>query len=1412
MTVEKILWTALPNHTDDAGRLRLSVMVSPRLSNQNSSSTQRELADFPSFVDWPTVLAQIGLSVSFDGGSPVEPVEIESETDPTLWKRVFPPATPVLPFSFEDHSQRNLHSFPVRHVLSFLESAYGELGAVDGESPPSVHDPAGPLVSRFGPLDGIVDGVRDSESFRREMEGGNGGKGKVVEETFGGPGTDANAVYHAYRYYYRPGSRRTDLPDIEASPRRPEFDFHQMVALLGDHPGLLRQLGLVVDLVFELPMASPATGLVRVVTSGGPSAGPPPPATRFELASPYFGARPRNTERFKEGLLNLTPELFDLYQVDVDGAAMKAADFGSTLAHLRDPSHRTRLAPDTAALPSMRSGGLAVARFGRAAELLEDLGELRDKNLTLEANADTVLDLEDLVRGYRVDVFDEDGPSGPSWYSLHERRVMLRIGDADSAEPPVEIERRDEGYVKGVVASSERQDHPSPSRDLYLHEALFGWDGWSLSAPRPGKRVVEPGEGDDGTHIADYDPAADGPLPVRSESRVAPGTLPRLRFGHRYRLRARSVDLAGNSLPFSRNDLGQSGVPVASESQDYLRYEPVASPTVLRRHPDTEGESLEHLVIRSDVGLTPAQYVAQPSIQAALAAGAVEHRYLEDSQRHLAAPKTSQMMSEQLGAMDKAFGGTEADIAAALKVALREEGTFLDTAVVDLASGDPTLLQPGQSFFPAGTSPPAERGAGLPEGAYVYYSGDEVLLPYLPDPLAVGLRITAFDRAGVEVLHENVMFDGDWPEARPFRLRLSEGPVGAGLENGVLEVRLPQAEVVQVRYSSILDGQGLDRLAVWRWVRNRLPGGALEEATEKALSGRHWMLTPFRTFQLTHSVQRPLEEPDSRKMHPIRALGQTSALFVGSILNHAKSTGRLDVMAQWTEDQDLLTDDLPRMRALGTEVPYRARAFGFDMEWNEDGASVTQFVKKDRPRISLHEFGDTRYRKVTYNAVATSRYREFFTTEITDDLENIQRVESTQDQNGSAKPQLIRHILSSARPKAPEVVYAVPTFAWKRTEIEGGGLRHRRAGKGLRVYLRRPWFSSGDGELLGVVLRNPTGLLVQVDDLGSLLGVLSDRPWTAARGLQPFRRVDPKRVTRQPAADERDVLSRKLGGRFSRLSRRPLAVPLGSGSGDPLEPYLTRWGSDPVWKSAPPDSSPSMANFPRHVAWAGGLPLEEVAPGRDGKLSVAVAGHEVHFDAERRLWYADIDIDVGNTYFPFVRLALARYQPNSLDGAHLSRVVTTDILQLTPDREAQVEIDGSAAHVEVTGYSGRNIVAEYREPDISIHPIGQPAPDPTTPNTIVRAALERRDGPSDLAWEQVGNRVTLKPVAAGFHVNWNGHVRLPSGVTGKGTHRLVVTESEEYIRIDLQPGDPTALTSPADLTRERIVYADVFEI
>jgi hypothetical protein len=65
---------------------------------------------------------------------------------------------------------------------------------------------------------------------------------------------------------------------------------------------------------------------------------------------------------------------------------------------------------------------------------------------------------------------------------------------------------------------------------------------------------------------------------------------------------------------------------------------------------------------------------------------------------------------------------------------------------------------------------------------------------------------------------------------------------------------------------------------------------------------------------------------------------------------------------------------------------------------------------------------------------------------------------------------------------------------------------------------------------------------------------------------------------------------------------------------------------------------------------------------------VDIAPHDVFYDPDRQLWYCDIEVTWGASYYPFIRLALARYQPTSVPGAHLSKVVLADFMPLVSDR------------------------------------------------------------------------------------------------------------------------------------------------
>ena len=107
-----------------------------------------------------------------------------------------------------------------------------------------------------------------------------------------------------------------------------------------------------------------------------------------------------------------------------------------------------------------------------------------------------------------------------------------------------------------------------------------------------------------------------------------------------------------------------------------------------------------------------------------------------------------------------------------------------------------------------------------------------------------------------------------------------------------------------------------------------------------------------------------------------------------------------------------------------------AQAFGFDID---DPRTTPRSPSTAR----RHEFGDTKYRRIIYHSVATTRFREFFPRPLDGRRRRTSSASRRRtDAGGTVKAALVHHIPSSARPAAPEPLYVLPTFRW---ELEDDG-------------------------------------------------------------------------------------------------------------------------------------------------------------------------------------------------------------------------------------------------------------------------------------------------------------------------------------------------------------------------------------
>ncbi len=1378
MAKQKILWPVLPNGYGKPGRLRASIVVSPRLTPE--SANEQTLGAFDEWLDWPRTLSNMSFEVEINGQA-LE-VKVATNPDSDLWRSVFPTDTFVEGFQFKDMSLPRLHSYQVRAIMNFTRRHYGTLAAAPAPDklpqllPFDQADSA--LTNMLGEL-GI-----DRSTVMREFEraynaerphapihsgferffGSKEQRDKLdqtINRQLFGAEADLNApiaarkprafnpnssnyptslfatraefdFYQANRFYSRVENkpdylRYPDRTQVPPPPAQPKFDFHRKVAALADMPQILRALGLIIDIEFKTPAPFPL-GTMRLLPKLLPNhvlnQTDVTPVVAISLYADRFTMRARNSEEIERGQLRLTDtndryanekHLFDLSQVDPDGAALKTVN--QTISLLRTlvqrlPAQMQESSPDSViyaqaayttpndtGLAALRSGGLALSRHGRALRTAQQSLNAAQLNQQIESNATPApLFAEDVLRGYRVDI--DDG----NWRSLMQRVGSYRLQDGTPIAMPEEV---DEGYVKGASTTSNEND----DNNHYLHETLFKWNGWSLAVPRPGRTLVPVADADNaaqGERVTEVKDEAKQGSGIIAQFRVAPGSLPRLRFGRGYRMRARCVDLAGNSINIKEGDDNY-----ASERVRYQRFEPLDPPVVVLDAKVSEGESIEHLVVRSNFDSDPAAYL-QTEPFSSTREDFFEYR--DFAARHFAPPKTSQLMAETHGAFDAAIGqpANSAQVQEGYDIAAREAGSLQD-----VTSGQVELVTPPSArgvtkadlpiAAPSETNPSGDRLSG---GQYFVHREAQLVVPYLPDVAAGGVVFRGLpgvsaegalgEGARIERLPNQelvliVDYDQAWPDARGLRLHVVER--GAALDASVcaeafaddgapswdaqarvLTVFLAKGRIARVRYASVPRKDTLDHFGVLDWIEN---AAQRDNAWRYALAGSHWMIAPHRDLTLTHATQQPVCAPQFLLIATSRAMGATNARLRTQVRLHGPSTGQVEVLGEWSEWIDDLAEPAPRRIAASVRLAPVRLPENFKNVFDLGEIAAPNGLADKQVRGDVHEFGDTKFRLIRYRLVATTRFREFFPVKLTDEVKNLIREGDPFDginvkfgsgddpgapvlpDAGAAKFGVM--VRASARPVAPKIQYVLPTFGWSRQfpAADGSYVSSRRGG-GLRVYLERPWFSSGDGELLGVAL--PTQAMAQL-------------PNTA-------------------------------------------------------KPFVTLWGVDPLFNSGITANWPRPTAFPRGVYSEHNVWLEEFG------ANVDIAGHRVEWDGANRRWFCDIDISLAS-YFPFVRLALVRYQPNALAQARISQVALAEFAQVAPHRNLYVQpaADGTALGVKVYGLAPEtgSVKAPQGE-QIWIGLSFSPSiPTGDAHKNRIEAVLQTRDAQidSDLAWHDV---------------------------------------------------------------------------
>lgn len=1364
MADQTLTAVVLPAGLAAGGNLRANIYLSPRLSGAT------ELTSFPDWLAWPELIRQHGLEFELKCGANTATVAVERGLlRPDVWREIFPVHTIVSEYPQPDFDQRLIVSYPVQDAAAFVKYAYQFIATAgtDQTGKELLEHLLFELMFRRGDestLDEALSDLRVSMWNQQQGDDSLGGQPQTaaparvssagVQAALPQPVNTRQMIGQFALYHHLPSAR--NRPPLPHTPK--EFarllDFHKAVSALSAYPALLPALGLVfpVELPASLCPSSPAGGSyltvgVSAVRSGWTWSISPTVAslqTAYVRNERGFTAAPAAAPGGAQfpaadvagGFLVLDPNSFQLVEIDLDGALLKAMTLADNVAFAR-PS-----ADIEPVLPSLRSAGISLIANGRAEQLLNTIRANKAFEAALAAGqSPRPLNALDLVRGYRLDIWSA---RTSRWHSLHRRDGSYRFGVGGH----VAIDTTDEEGFTQLAVTQPADDPtrptdtvaaaagvPQPGTDLYVHERVARWNGWSLSAPRPGTPL---NRSPDPAQAADPDPTVGSPVtPFKMTTTFAahPGSLPQLRFGDRYRVRARTVDLAGHSVGVETSAPEPVVAPGAGATLPYLRYEPVGPPVLVLRTEPGPGGSHAQLVIRS--------HNTDPSLDRVPTT--------EEDERHVAPPRASVLLAEHHGMLDDAQGFLRRDPAVYRMITDRDRGEFPAVGGTPIEAGDHLTIP----YFPD----PLARGAAF---------GNLPNTPANTQGIVTGGTLSYVTPPDVQPTTGSVTrigFQTDWPDSQAFRIRLADGQSAPSWQDAerVLTVPLQKAESVAVGLSCYVDPPDLEVLGVWSWILELYEAAqalALQQGsgsrivqladelalfTRLVLDGAFGMITPQLDVTFVHAVQQPLGRPNWTRLpivhHPEnpaavpalsnafweitawRYVGSHTTVLLGALQINGKSTAAIDIEATWTEWHDDLTKPAPTRAPAASHVdripigslepgPISADGSGkrtvavyiptIDTLWFAAPFDELQdVIPPSDVAAPVHQLGDTKHRCIQYSAVASSRFQEYFT-------------EPGLDFTRTSPPIMVE-VPSSARPLPPDVLYVVPTFGWERQESTN--LKSEvRFGNGLRVYLNRPWYSSGQGELLGVVL------------------------W---QGSQP----PPDDTAREKYKE-----------------------------------FFTQWGLDPIWQSNSLGDVPQYGDFSAATFTATGLTLKETP------LLVDVAGHEVTFDEARGLWYCDVIFFGMEAYEPFVRLALARYQPSSIAGVELSHVVLADFAQLTPTRSASLTVDPA------TPTSARLIV-------------GGPAPDGPTHSVVTVTVEERAENiGTDLGWIPApADRVSVSedspPPAPSASVLWSGTISF-AAKPGPGAFRVVVRESE-VIEIDPPAGAPSA----GPVYGERLIYA-----
>jgi hypothetical protein len=486
---------------------------------------------------------------------------------------------------------------------------------------------------------------------------------------------------------------------------------------------------------------------------------------------------------------------------------------------------------------------------------------------------------------------------------------------------------------------------------------------------------------------------------------------------------------------------------------------------------------------------------------------------------------------------------------------------------------------------------------------------------YLPDPLCIGVWAILTDLDGKVIdtkwlEYYNAAEGASWPHYAPHMLELHPSTNST-----------PSIEVGNITIPPLPNPPSFLNRALSKAFICRIPAGktfllALRPKLDPSVETVHalskatqaWNGVALNTYllalsdvcrptvaRLTHATDRPIIRPttDPASPNPVDVSDPTSVKLGAKV--DALSTSKVSIVANWQETTDNLN------QPSYTTKPLTARLTEFKVH-KKDSGDIT-------PALVQFPFADSCFRQVTVTASGTARYGDVFGKD------------DKQSRTLDSVPLVLR-ILATKPPQPPDIEYVLPNLRWELNRET----HTRTRTMGLTVVLNRPWFTSGAGEQLAVIIApcpDPAAPFVDristtfptanAEDLVSSWGVLGDW-WAASAGAAAGKQI-------------------RIYADTSRVGDKDNAAP---------PPDLANQGIVMI------DNNRYYALF-----------------------------YTPRYNDQDQQWYVNLNFDSPPAYGAVVRLLTARYQQHATTGNSLSKVSMCDFSLLRPGRSVSITRIGS---------------------------------------------------------------------------------------------------------------------------------------